>query len=264
MFRIVLLIAVIFCSSTAVSAQIVVNLIDGFTLEPLKDHSTPPDKNNPLGIEKISASSFIIKKPIEGTVISINSDGYFSKNLELSAASKETVNVLIQPGDSLLSAYKSKYDFYQSTGSKKNESEPMQTIPTPASAKSVVTFPEEQNPSGNPVEVVAPKSDPDFMSDPEIPAEFPGGQIELRKFIMTHLRYPQRAVDLGIQGKVFVRFLVSKNGEISNICVVRGGNLLLDTECVRIIKLMPNWNPGMLDGKAMNTTFAMPIQFKLQ
>ena len=97
----------------------------------------------------------------------------------------------------------------------------------------------------------------------EIMPNFPGGENEMREFINKNLRYPKKAQENGIQGRVFVRFVVQADGKITDIQVVRGIHPLLDEEAIRIIKLMPAWNPGRQDGKPVNTIYTLPLIFKL-
>ena len=105
---------------------------------------------------------------------------------------------------------------------------------------------------------------------PEKPYEFveqmpqyPGGEPEMRAFIAKNLRYPTIAQENGIQGRVIVRFVVSKTGEISEITVVRGIDPLCDKEAVRVIKMMPKWIPGKQNGNEVSVIYNVPVVFKL-
>ena len=93
--------------------------------------------------------------------------------------------------------------------------------------------------------------------------EFPGGISGLMQFLSENIRYPVIAKDHGIQGRVIVRFVVSKTGEISNVEVLRGVDPSLDGEAVRVVEAMPAWKPGTQRGKAVNVYFTIPIQFSL-
>ncbi|MES2795915.1 MAG: M56 family metallopeptidase, partial [Bacteroidota bacterium] len=95
-------------------------------------------------------------------------------------------------------------------------------------------------------------------------AEFPGGQAELGKFLQRNLRYPKEAQRNNVQGKVFAKFIVEADGEISNISILKGLGSGLDEETVRVIGKMPNWNPGKQNGRAVNSEFAMPVSFVLE
>ena len=97
-------------------------------------------------------------------------------------------------------------------------------------------------------------------------AEFPGGQPALKKFLADNIKYPQSAVELNIEGKCYLQFIVSAQGNISNVKVMRGVPDCdeCDKEAVRVVKAMPKWKPGKNGGKAVNSTFNLPISFKLQ
>lgn len=93
--------------------------------------------------------------------------------------------------------------------------------------------------------------------------EFLGGQEGLMKFLSENTRYPVIAIDHGIQGRVIVRFVVTKTGKVSNVEVMRGVDPSLDREAVRVVEAMPAWKPGTQKGEAVNVYFTMPIVFKL-
>ena len=93
--------------------------------------------------------------------------------------------------------------------------------------------------------------------------QFPGGDAELMKYIQDHLKYPVIAAENGIQGRVIVRFVVSKTGEIQDVTVLRGVDSSLDKEAVRVIKSMPKWIPGKQNGNNVAVYFTVPVLFKL-
>ena len=93
--------------------------------------------------------------------------------------------------------------------------------------------------------------------------QFPGGDAELMKYIQDHLKYPVIAAENGIQGRVIVRFVVSKTGEIQDVTVLRGVDSSLDKEAVRVIKSMPKWIPGKQHGNNVAVYFTVPVMFKL-
>ena len=93
--------------------------------------------------------------------------------------------------------------------------------------------------------------------------QFPGGDAELMKYIQDHLKYPVIAAENGIQGRVIVRFVVSKTGEIQDVTVLRGVDSSLDKEAVRVIKSMPKWIPGKQNGNIVAVYFTVPVMFKL-
>lgn len=79
--------------------------------------------------------------------------------------------------------------------------------------------------------------------------------------ISKHVKYPQIALENGVQGKVFVQFVVEKDGSVSNIKVVRGVDASLDKEAVRVVSVMPKWKPGKQRGKAVRVAYTLPIAF---
>lgn len=92
---------------------------------------------------------------------------------------------------------------------------------------------------------------------------FPGGMQEMIKFLQQEIKYPEEAMEKKIQGRVVVQFVVNKDGSICNDTVVRSIDPLLDAEAVRVIRSMPNWEPGKQNGKPVRVRFTMPISFKL-
>ena len=95
-------------------------------------------------------------------------------------------------------------------------------------------------------------------------ASFPGGYGECLKWLQKNLNYPQIAQENGVQGQVVVRFVVNKDGSIVDPVVVRSVDPYLDKEALRVVKLMPKWNPGKQRGKAVRCMFTLPVKFRLQ
>jgi len=102
-----------------------------------------------------------------------------------------------------------------------------------------------------------------FVSVEQMP-QFPGGQTELMKFVQSNLKYPTIAAENGIEGRVIVRFVVGRDGSVSDIEVQRGLDASCDKEAVRVVKLMPKWIPGKQNGRAVPVYFTLPVLFKLQ
>ena len=100
----------------------------------------------------------------------------------------------------------------------------------------------------------------------EEPAEYPGGLAAMRKYFTDNLKYPLSAKENGIEGKCYLKFVIWKTGEISNVKVVRGvtGCKECDEEAKRLVMAMPKWNPGKSNGKSVDSYFTLPIVFKLQ
>ncbi len=97
----------------------------------------------------------------------------------------------------------------------------------------------------------------------EMPA-YPGGDAKLYEYLGKNIKYPQIARESGIQGRVFVNFVVEPDGSVSNVKVMRGIGGGCDEEAVRVIKTMPKWKPGKQRGKAVRVTYTIPVVFKLQ
>ena len=97
----------------------------------------------------------------------------------------------------------------------------------------------------------------------EVMPQFPGGQIAMLKYLMKNIKYPEQAVKEGIQGRVTVRFIVEKDGSISDVKPVLSVHPLLNKEAVRVVKSMPKWTPGKQNGKPVRVRFNLPVMFKL-
>ena len=91
---------------------------------------------------------------------------------------------------------------------------------------------------------------------------FPGGETKLTEFINEHRVYPQKAYDMGIQGRVTCWFIVNSDGHISNVSLMRSVNPLLDDEAIRIFGLMPDWVPGRIDGIPVPVRVVRSVRFK--
>lgn len=91
---------------------------------------------------------------------------------------------------------------------------------------------------------------------------FPGGDSKLVKFINSTREYPKEAYENGIQGRVICSFVVNTDGSISNIQILRGVEDSLNEEAIRIIKKMPKWTPGRIDGQAVPVRVIYPIPFR--
>ena len=95
-------------------------------------------------------------------------------------------------------------------------------------------------------------------------AVFPGGQAALMRWISENLIYPVAAQENGVQGRVIVRFVIEKDGTVTNPVVVRSVDSDLDKEALRLVKKMPKWQPGKLNGVVVRSNFYLPVTFKLQ
>ncbi|MDE6370448.1 MAG: energy transducer TonB [Duncaniella sp.] len=94
--------------------------------------------------------------------------------------------------------------------------------------------------------------------------QFPGGDAALMKWLQDNVRYPAMAAENNIQGRVVVQFVVTKTGAIGEVKVVRGKDPDLDKEAVRVVKALPKFIPGKMNGHAVNVWYTLPVTFKLQ
>lgn len=101
-----------------------------------------------------------------------------------------------------------------------------------------------------------------LVSVEEMP-QFPGGEEELMKYISSNLRYPPVAQEMGVEGRVVVRFVVNKSGEVNDVEIARSLDPACDKEATRVIKGMPKWIPGRQGGRAVSVYYTIPIVFKL-
>lgn len=108
-----------------------------------------------------------------------------------------------------------------------------------------------------------PSVDNPFITVEDMPV-FPGGESAMQKFVADNLKYPESAQKAGIQGRVTVRFIVGKTGDISDVRVIRGIDPECDAEAVRMIQSMPKWTPGKQNGIAVPVYFTLPIVYRLK
>jgi len=93
---------------------------------------------------------------------------------------------------------------------------------------------------------------------------FPGGDAALLKFIADSTHYPKDAKEHAIQGKVITRFMVKEDGSVSDVSVLKGVSPSLDNESIRVVKMLPKFSPGILNGKSVPVWYIVPITFKLK
>lgn len=104
----------------------------------------------------------------------------------------------------------------------------------------------------------------DGLNQVDIVAEFPGGINKARQFIADNLQYPDDAQENEIEGTVRVKFVIEKNGALTNIEIVNKLGYGCDEEVIRVLKRMPKWAPAMLKGEPVRSQFTMPVSFRLQ
>jgi protein TonB len=120
-----------------------------------------------------------------------------------------------------------------------------------------------------PVEVVKPAEpekteDNSILENVEKLPEFPGGMAEMYKFINSNIKYPSAAQRGNISGRVFVKFVVEKDGSISSIEIMKGIGFGCDEEAARVIKSMPRWSPAKQNGKSVRVYYNMPVFYRLE
>lgn len=98
----------------------------------------------------------------------------------------------------------------------------------------------------------------------DIEPEFPGGQESLIAYLQRNIRYPQKAREQHITGKVFVTFVIEKDGRVSHVRILRDIGGGCGQEAVRVVEAMPKWKAGMRQGKSVPAQFNLPVQFSLE
>ncbi len=115
-------------------------------------------------------------------------------------------------------------------------------------------------------QVVEVAEEPEIFTIVEEMPNFPGGQKELFRFISKNVKYPPMARENGIEGTVYIGFVVMENGAIESVQIKRGlsgGGAGCDAEAIRVVNTMPKWNAGKQRGKPVRVAFTLPIRFKL-
>ncbi|MDE6582539.1 MAG: energy transducer TonB [Duncaniella sp.] len=119
-------------------------------------------------------------------------------------------------------------------------------------------------------EVIVEEKKPEPVDDNKVfevveqKPQFPGGDAALLKYISDNIRYPAAAQENGIQGRVVVRFVVTKSGKVGDVQVMRSKDPDLDREAVRVVKTLPAFVPGKMNGHSVNVWYTLPVTFKLQ
>lgn len=99
---------------------------------------------------------------------------------------------------------------------------------------------------------------------PDQEATFPGGAAAMKKFLADHIKYPEIAMELGDQGRVFIEFVVNKDGSIEQVKVIRGVSKEINIEAQRVVRSMPRWKPAESGGESVRARCRIPINFILQ
>lgn len=104
---------------------------------------------------------------------------------------------------------------------------------------------------------------PPFVMVEQMP-QFPGGESAMMQYIGTNLKYPESAAKENIEGRVVLRFVVTKTGDIKDVSVIRSLDSRCDEEAMRVVRAMPKWTPGKQGGKDVDVYYTLPILYKLQ
>ena len=119
-----------------------------------------------------------------------------------------------------------------------------------------------QTTEDNPIRIIRNNNDSIYQTVEEMP-QYPGGEKAMMEYVAKNVKYPQEAKDKEIQGRVFVSFVIEKDGSVNEVKVMRGIGGGCDEEAVRVIIGMSKWKPGKQDGKPVRVSYMMPINFKL-
>lgn len=98
---------------------------------------------------------------------------------------------------------------------------------------------------------------------PEKMPQFPGGEIKLYEYLETTIKYPILSREKGIKGKVYIEFIIEKSGKVTNVNVIRGIDENCNREAIRVIRLMPKWEPGERKNEKIRVKYTLPIVFNL-
>ena len=109
----------------------------------------------------------------------------------------------------------------------------------------------------------APTTNEEVFVIVDAPPTYPGGDEARLEFLKSNIQYPQEAKEKGIQGMVYVGFIVEKDGTVNDVKLLRGVDKLIDDEALRVVKLMPKWTPGRQKGEIVRVSYNMPIKFTL-
>ncbi len=126
----------------------------------------------------------------------------------------------------------------------------------------------DQNTTYDIVQTVALEKEKEV--EPDIPLDFaskmpvfPGGELGLMKYISDHVDYPPLAREQGIEGKVYIRFCVTKFGTVDRVSIARGADPILDKEALKVVSKLPKWQPGENGGRKVSVWYTVPINFVL-
>ena len=104
----------------------------------------------------------------------------------------------------------------------------------------------------------------EIIEIPDLDAQFVNGYAEMARYIQNNINYPEEAIALGIEGKVFVEFVVLKDGTVTDVKIANGVHKSLDREAARIVRSFPKWIPAEHSGRIVSSRIVVPIDFKLK
>jgi TonB family protein len=111
--------------------------------------------------------------------------------------------------------------------------------------------------------VIKRKGKDDVLKLAEAAPAYNGGEKAMRKFLQNNIKYPLKAKDDGVQGTVFIRFVVEKNGLVDDVVVAKGVHPMLDAEAKRVVSVMPKWTPGRQNNKNVAVQYTLPVKFQI-
>ncbi|MBP5982579.1 MAG: TonB family protein [Fluviicola sp.] len=221
-----------------------------------------------LAVTLLIGAAFTTYKIVQGIEEPIKEEA--SVDLTAFAPDAEEEEEIVEPLDQEIPPAQQTFQFIAPVIDNDATEEEVQ-IPDPTVAVSTETqegndaFGEVVKDEGEPTQTEKPK-EPEVFEYVEEFAEFPGGPAALKKYLGENIIYPPTAVELGVQGTVYVRFIVSERGNISNVRVTKG---IPDCdecseEAIRVFKSMPDWRPAKNNGKNVNSYFNSKVTFKTQ
>lgn len=208
--------------------QNIFQVYDSYTLEEIDSVQISVD-NKKAKISKLSGGKIILENVKNNDKVTFKSKGYYSSFRYLEKNRKAFEIILLNPTKSKLEDYKNKTPYYQEyTLTDYNRD-----------------FPDS------------------IMHKIDSSAMFPGGKEKLYDYLRANINYPEVALDLDIEGKVIVQFIVEADGSMTAIHITKSVNQFMDAEAYRVIQNMPKWNPATYKGEPTKCIFNLPVTFKL-
>ncbi|HLW29633.1 MAG TPA: energy transducer TonB [Brumimicrobium sp.] len=140
-----------------------------------------------------------------------------------------------------------------------------------AITEEIIETKSEDKDEKNVIDIIKIDKEPDIPAPPaeiveypEKEAGFPGGTAAMQKFLAENIKYPEIAMELGDQGRVFIEFVVNKDGSIEQVKILRGVSKEIDIEARRVVRKMPKWEPAQSNGEPVRARCRIPINFILQ